>query len=129
MVENFLNLIAKEEVSMFSRKKEGDGKTGETAGWLDKLNLPTFMEVGGIYQVVDGPILLNRTHCFCSVFQYRVRRTDGGIWDIFYVDSTLNLPKCFLVRKIIVLWMIQLVPKSDNKSNSTSFLQRHPAPA
>ena len=113
----------------FSQRKERNGKEAETAGWLDRINLPTFMEVGGIYQVVDGPILLNRPHYLCNVFQYRIRRIDGNVHDTFYVDSILNLPKRFFVRKIIVLWMIQLVSKPDKKSNATPSSLRHLAPA
>lgn len=114
---------------MFSQKKEGDGKTTETAGWLDRLNLPTFMEVGGIYHVVDGPVLLNRTYRLCNVLQYRIRRIDGNEHYTFYVDSILNLPRRFLVRKIIVLWIIQLASKPDKKSNAGFSSLRHLAPA
>lgn len=114
---------------MFSRKKEGDGKTAETAGWLDRFNLPSFMEVGGIYQIVDGPILLNKTYRLCNILQYRIRRMDGNEHYTFYVDSILVLPRRFLVRKIIVLWMIQLASKPDRKSNSAYSSLRHLAPA
>ncbi|MEK7569166.1 MAG: hypothetical protein AAB497_03565 [Patescibacteria group bacterium] len=82
---------------MFSRKKEGDGKTIETAGWLHEFNLPTFMRVCGKYQVVTGPVLLKGPPVFCrKISRYTVRNLDGGSQP-FFVESPLDLPRRFIV--------------------------------
>lgn len=85
---------------MFSQKKEGDGKTFETSGWIGHLSLPDFMEVGGAYQVRVGPCIFeDRIFLFLfKIRRYRIKKCDLS-QQTFFVESRLVLPERFFVEK------------------------------
>lgn len=86
---------------MSSYKKEGDGKTADTAPRLDEFNLPKFMLVGAGYQVVLGPIFLRSGSLFCrEVHRYTVRSI-GEDRQVFFIETPIKLPRRFLVTKIV----------------------------
>lgn len=93
---------------MSSYKKEGDGKTADTAPRLDEFNLPKFMLVGAGYQVVIGPIFLRGVSLFCrEVYKYTVRGI-GGDGQVFFIETPVKLPRRFLVTKMVpwVRWYL-----------------------
>ena|SRR3989338_4311353 len=110
-------------------KKKKDGKSADTAGRLDRLNLPDFMRTGEAYQVITGPVLLEEEtrarHDKNFVFLYRIRNLVGRE-EFFYVQAPIRLPRQFLVERIVIgcSWY-KYVPinTSDTKAEHEAFLR------
>lgn len=120
---------------MFSRKREGDGKTVETAGWLHEFNLPNFMRVCGKYQVTTGPVLLKGHPLLCrEISRYTIRGINGDGQE-FFIESPLEIPRRFIVvaHKIsIVFSYYQYLPintkgRTEEESYFHAFRQAVPA--
>ena len=111
----------KKMMNRFTKK----GQTPATAQWLDRFQLPFFMNVVGHYEVVEGPKTLDTEDDggMCGpVYLYGVREVyENG--PIFYFTSPFgNLPKEFWVRKVVAAYSYyEYIPRDDESANADKY--------